>query len=138
VWKVGKGLTHLPAPPPPPQALCRAPPAPPGGTHVLFESFWLEVGPLPLPPGLDDDGSVGGRFIITPSVARQLSQLARAVLLRKHPILLQGPTSSGKTSLVAYLAAQTGHQFVRINNHQHTDLQVRGGEGQGGGAWGGH
>ena len=64
---------------------------------------------------------------------RQLSQLSRAVLLRKHPILLQGPTSSGKTSLVAYLAAQTGHKFVRINNHQHTDLQV----GEGGGAWGG-
>jgi hypothetical protein len=35
----------------------------------------------------------------------------------------QGPTSSGKTSLVGYLAAQTGHKFVRINNHQHTDLQ---------------
>jgi MoxR-like ATPase len=38
-------------------------------------------------------------------------------------LLPQGPTSSGKTSLVAYLAAQTGHSFVRINNHQHTDLQ---------------
>ena len=37
----------------------------------------------------------------------------------------QGPTSSGKTSLVAYLAARTGHEFVRINNHQGTDLQVR-------------
>lgn len=44
---------------------------------------------------------------------------------RKHPILLQGPTSSGKTSLVGYLAAQTGHKLVRINNHEHTDLQVR-------------
>ena len=40
-------------------------------------------------------------------------------------ICLQGPTSSGKTSLVAYLAAQTGHTFVRINNHEQTDLQVR-------------
>lgn len=38
------------------------------------------------------------------------------------PCTLQGPTSSGKTSLVAYLAAQTGHKFVRINNHQHTEL----------------
>jgi hypothetical protein len=37
---------------------------------------------------------------------------------------VQGPTSSGKTSLVAHLAAQTGHEFVRINNHQGTDLQV--------------
>ncbi len=35
----------------------------------------------------------------------------------------QGPTSSGKTSLVAHLAARTGHRFVRINNHEQTDLQ---------------
>ena len=35
----------------------------------------------------------------------------------------QGPTSSGKTSLVTYLAAQTGHQLVRINNHEQTELQ---------------
>jgi hypothetical protein len=41
----------------------------------------------------------------------------------ENVLLLQGPTSSGKTSLVAYLAAQTGHPFIRINNHQHTDLQ---------------
>ena len=38
-------------------------------------------------------------------------------------MILQGPTSSGKTSLVAYLAAQTGHALVRINNHEQTDLQ---------------
>ena len=37
--------------------------------------------------------------------------------------MVQGPTSSGKTSLVAYLAAQTGHTLVRINNHDQTDLQ---------------
>ena len=36
---------------------------------------------------------------------------------------VQGPTSSGKTSLVAYLAAQTGHRCIRINNHKGTDLQ---------------
>lgn len=36
---------------------------------------------------------------------------------------LQGPTSSGKTSLVEYLAQCTGHTFVRISNHEHTDLQ---------------
>ena len=66
----------------------------------------------------------GRRFVQTPSVQRHLRNLARAVLLRRHPILLQGPTSTGKTSLVAYLAAQTGHHFVRINNHQQTDLQA--------------
>lgn len=44
-------------------------------------------------------------------------------MLRSCPILLQGPTSSGKTSLVGYLAARTGHACVRINNHEGTDLQ---------------
>lgn len=35
----------------------------------------------------------------------------------------QGPTSAGKTSIVEYVAKLTGHRFVRINNHEHTDLQ---------------
>lgn len=104
------------------QSLMRAPPCP-GERFVLFEQFWLERGPLALPElGTDDDGAAR-RFVQTPSVRGQLANLARCVLARRHPILLQGPTSSGKTSLVAYLAAQTGHTFVRINNHQHTDLQ---------------
>jgi midasin len=38
-------------------------------------------------------------------------------------VLLQGPTSSGKTTMVMYLAKLTGHRCVRINNHEHTDLQ---------------
>ena len=56
-------------------------------------------------------------------LSRVASSLARAALLRRHPILLQGPTSSGKTSLVQYLAERTGHRFMRINNHEHTDVQ---------------
>ena len=69
------------------------------------------------------DAETSGRYIVTPNVRTHLSALARAALLRRHPILLQGPTSSGKTSLVEYLAERTGHKFVRINNHEHTDLQ---------------
>ena len=42
---------------------------------------------------------------------------------RRHPVLLQGPTSAGKTSLVQYLARVTGHKCLRVNNHEHTDLQ---------------
>ena len=38
-------------------------------------------------------------------------------------MLLQGPTSAGKTSLIQYLAGQVGQKCVRINNHEHTDLQ---------------
>ena len=36
--------------------------------------------------------------------------------------MFTGPTSSGKTALVGYLAAQTGNRVIRINNHQHTDV----------------
>ena len=31
--------------------------------------------------------------------------------------------SAGKTSIVEYLAARLGHRCVRINNHEHTDIQ---------------
>ncbi|WOL06186.1 midasin isoform X3 [Canna indica] len=62
-------------------------------------------------------------YILTKSVKQNLKNLARAVYIKKFPVLLQGPTSSGKTSLVHFLASVTGHEFVRINNHEHTDLQ---------------
>ena len=32
-------------------------------------------------------------------------------------------SSAGKTSIVEYLAAKLGHRCVRINNHEHTDIQ---------------
>lgn len=96
----------------------KTPPNPPAGdTHVLLEHFWVEAGDL---PRMDPES---GKYVVTETVKGHLSNLARAVLLRRHPILLQGPTSSGKTSLVKYLAQRTGHRFMRINNHEHTDLQ---------------
>ncbi|GAB2269172.1 hypothetical protein Dimus_004102 [Dionaea muscipula] len=64
-----------------------------------------------------------GNYVLTESVQEHLKELAKAILIKRYPVLLQGPTSSGKTSLVQYLAAITGHKCVRINNHEHTDLQ---------------
>jgi hypothetical protein len=60
--------------------------------------------------------------VLVPSVARHLRNLARGVLAGRAPVLLEGATSSGKTSLVEFLAALTGHVCVRINNHEHTDV----------------
>lgn len=60
----------------------RTPPAPPGETHVLFEHFWLERGPLPLPEGGRDADGGGRKFVATPSVSQHLCNLARAVLIR--------------------------------------------------------
>lgn len=38
-------------------------------------------------------------------------------------MLVQGSTSIGKTSLIRWLAAASGNHCVRINNHEHTDIQ---------------
>lgn len=62
-------------------------------------------------------------YIITPYVERNLLNLVRATSTRRFPVLIQGPTSAGKTSMIEYLANFTGNKFVRINNHEHTDLQ---------------
>ena len=117
---------------------------------VSVEGFWLKAGPQP-PVDLtveDETRRVG--FVLVPSVKRNMRNLARAVVSRRYPVLLQvpvccvcgvctraaicsrlgfpglrtpqGPTSSGKTSMVEYVAALTGNRCVRINNHEHTDL----------------
>lgn len=84
--------------------------------YVRFGPFWLKRGPLP--PDTND-----ARYVITNSVQSKLSDLARVILTHRYPVLIQGPTSAGKTSAVEFLARQTGHRFVRINNHEHTDIQ---------------
>ena len=62
-------------------------------------------------------------FIMTAHTRKLLKQIARIVSSSSVAILLEGPTSSGKTSTVEYLCALVGRRCIRINNHQHTDLQ---------------
>lgn len=104
------------------------PPRRPGGkgdtSFLLVEHFWLKRGPVePRDPAKADAETGNVEFVVVPSVRRHIVNLARAVLCHKHPVLLQGPTSAGKTTMVEYLAARTGHKCVRINNHEHTDIQ---------------
>ncbi|KAL8290339.1 hypothetical protein RQP46_002597 [Phenoliferia psychrophenolica] len=91
------------------------PPKPSGVESIRFGPYWLETGEEPLQEAKD--------YILTASVQSKVLDLARAVLTRKVPVLIQGPTSAGKTSVVEYLARRTGHRFVRINNHEHMDFQ---------------
>lgn len=92
-----------------------------GRRYVRFQNqnrdrqYWLFQGEE-TPVKRDD-------YIITPNVDRNLLNLVRATSTRRFPILIQGPTSAGKTSMIEYLANLTGNKFVRINNHEHTDLQ---------------
>ena len=97
-------------------------------TYSQFRQYWIAQGDVPV--------QTQPHYIITPFVERNLSNLVRATSTRRFPVLLQGPTSSGKTSMVEYLAKISGNEFVRINNHEHTDLQeylgtyVSGSDGQ--------
>lgn len=88
---------------------------PPRDGYVAVGPFWLRTGPLE--PSAADD------YVFTPSVQAKLEALARPLITRQSPVLIQGPTSAGKTSAVEFLARRTGHRFVRINNHEHTDVQ---------------
>ena len=60
---------------------------------------------------------------MTPSVRQNLKDIARVVSLSNFAVLLQGETSVGKTSMVTYLAEATGNTCIRVNNHEHTDVQ---------------
>ncbi|EDW58745.1 midasin [Drosophila virilis] len=86
------------------------------GEHYLqFEGYWIQRGSLE-PQSCE-------HYILTDSVKKNLQDLARIISIGKLPILLQGPTSAGKTSLIDYVARRSGNRCLRINNHEHTDLQ---------------
>lgn len=91
------------------------PPSKNPNDYVQFKHYWMKHGPQDIRPQ--------PHYIITPFVEKNMLNLVRATAVRRFPVLIQGPTSAGKTSMINYLANITGHKFVRINNHEHTDLQ---------------
>ena len=84
---------------------------------VSIESFWIACG------SDEDEPHINESFILTETVRQNLRDVARVVSLSNHAVLLQGETSVGKTSLISYLGEATGNPVVRINNHEHTDIQ---------------
>ncbi|XP_033252736.1 midasin-like [Drosophila miranda] len=86
-----------------------------GENYLQFEGYWIQLG------GLEQQSC--SHYILTKSVQKNLQDLARIISIGKLPILLRGPTSAGKTSLIDYVARRSGNRCLRINNHEHTDLQ---------------
>jgi len=84
---------------------------------INIEDYWVLQGPNE-PKSLDSDTS----YIFTKSIKENLKRLVR-VCSAQLPCLIQGDTSIGKTSLIKWLANATGNVLIRINNHDHTDLQ---------------
>lgn len=94
--------------------------------YVLVKPFWLEKATPQQVPAIDwSVKDINGvvRFVLTPAVEGNIRSIAAAVAANVAPILLQGPTSVGKTTMVEYLAALTGHKCIRINNHEQTDVE---------------
>lgn len=50
----------------------------------LFEQFWLELGAYAAPVTHEETG-----FILTPSTKENLRRIARVLVTRKYPVLLQ-------------------------------------------------
>ncbi|XP_033336576.2 midasin [Megalopta genalis] len=98
----------LRTPIPRPQSACN-------DSFICFEGYWIPKGDL--------SPETPENYILTETVKQNLKDLVRVVSIGKMPVLLQGDTSVGKTSLITYLAKASGHTCVRINNHEHTDLQ---------------
>ena len=108
---------HLLKSAPPMSVLLRVPP-PPGPHFELFEHFWVERGPEgeseSLQGGNQAEGGSGSlkgaggsaqekeevkseSFVLTASVRANLKDIARAVLVRRYPILLQVRERCGGT-----------------------------------------
>ena len=83
--------------------------------YITINRFHLRSG--------DEEPFIDDKFIITKTVSQNVFNLTRAIASSKYAILIQGETSTGKTSLISFLAKQTGNKLIRINNHEHTDLQ---------------
>ena len=86
-------------------------------SYVYIEGYWISSGTNPI-----EDMSLNNSYVFTKSATENLKRLAR-VSSAQLPCLIQGDTSIGKTSLVKWLAKATGNTLIRINNHDHTDLQ---------------
>jgi midasin len=97
----------------------------PGGEaeYVLVKPYWIKAGFAEQIDFAEGERGNLTKFVLTPSMVTNLRRLSRAIACGPWPVLLEGPTSSGKTTLVEYLAKRCGHKCVRINNHEHTDVQ---------------
>jgi len=84
--------------------------------YAYIEDNLIPLGEFP-PANFDEK-----HFILTASFKKLLRQLASVVSITDFAVILEGPTSAGKTSCVNYLAAATHNKVLRINNHMHTDV----------------
>ena len=77
------------------------------------DPFWLSTGP-------QESRNQSFNFE-APTTAMNILRVVRAMQLLK-PVLLEGSPGVGKTTLIAALAAASGHNLTRINLSEQTDI----------------
>jgi midasin len=83
--------------------------------RVEISGFLLEKG--------DYQTDIGEIFHLTDTFKSHLKDLLRAIAGTELPVLLEGPTSAGKTSMIRHVAETVGYKCIRINNHEHTEIE---------------
>lgn len=89
----------------------------PNDNYAYVEEFIIPKGGHPPVNFKEND------FILTHTFKHLVKRLASIVAVTDYAVILEGPTSAGKTSTVQYLANVTQNKVIRINNHMHTDIQ---------------
>ena len=102
----------------------------PGGKKAADEfvlcgsTYWIKKGPA---DSVDGSETSPPKFILTNTVLKHLAHLARALVVYRYPVLLQGPTSSGKTSMVATRFARRPQVRANQQSRAHRHTRVPGG-----------
>lgn len=95
---------------------CKLPSNTPREGYAFIEGFWVKRGSHP-------NELMEKQFKLTAKFKEHLTDLLRAVAGTDLPVLLEGPTSAGKTTMIRYIASLSQHKCIRINNHEHTDVE---------------
>lgn len=87
--------------------------------------FRQEVESHPDQKKINSKNGVSSRsYIITKKLKINIYDLLKTISFdNRLPVLLEGPTSTGKTSVVLFLAGLLNQKVLRVNNHKDTDLE---------------
>jgi len=69
------------------------------------------------------DSEINKKFILTKTFRKHFINLMRIITLSNYAVLLEGPTSCGKTSVIEYIGKKIGQKVLRINNNQNTEVE---------------
>ena len=91
--------------------------------YVIFENYAIKKGKFDPVKKLGIEADWEEKFIMTSTFKTLVKTFASIICCTNYAILIEGPTSAGKTSTIEYLAKKTHNKCIRINNHEHTDIE---------------